>query len=122
MKAGGFDAVIGNPPYIRSQTLGEQQRRYYEQKFCAATATYDIYVLFFERALSLISKTGHVGMILPNKFFTTDYGVGLRKLLTHPNRIEKIVDFEDGQVFSRAGTLVYCLCEQLPRKRRVTYG
>jgi hypothetical protein len=104
MKAGGFDAVIGNPPYIRSQTLGEPQRRYYERKFRAATATYDIYVLFFEEALSLVSKQGCVGMILPNKFFTTDYGFGLRKLLTEPNRIEEIVDFQDGQVFSRAGT------------------
>src|SRR6266568_68073 len=92
MKAGGFDAVIGNPPYIRSQTLGEMQRRYYERKFTTATATYDIYVLFFEQGLSLISKQGRVGMILPNKFFTTDYGKGLRKLLTEPNRIEEIVD------------------------------
>lgn len=104
MKSGGFDAVIGNPPYIRSQTLGEVQRRYYERKFTAATATYDIYVLFFERALSLISRNGHVGMILPNKFFTTDYGIGLRKVLADPNKIERIVDFEDGQVFARAGT------------------
>ncbi|PZR76095.1 MAG: restriction endonuclease subunit M [Chthoniobacterales bacterium] len=104
MKGGGFDAVIGNPPYIRSQTLGELQRRYYERRFKAATATYDIYVLFFERALSIASKQGHVGMILPNKFFTTDYGRGLRALLAEPNRVEQIVDFEDGQVFSRAGT------------------
>jgi adenine-specific DNA methylase len=103
-KTGGFDAVIGNPPYIRSQSLGDDQRMYYGRKFQTATATYDIYVLFVERALSLISKHGRVGFILPNKFFTTDYGVGLRNLLTKPNRIERIVDFEDGQVFSGAGT------------------
>src|SRR6266516_1645296 len=124
MKAGGFDAVIGNPPYIRSQTLGEMQRRYYERKFGAATATYDIYVLFFARALSLVSQNGHVGMILPNKFFTTDYGRGLRKLLANPNRVERIVDFEDGQVFSRAGTYTCLLfacadAKETPRYARL---
>ena len=41
---------------------------------------------------------------MPNKFYTTDYGAGLRSLLTEPNYIERIVDFEDGQVFARAGT------------------
>jgi type I restriction-modification system DNA methylase subunit len=104
MKAGGFDCVIGNPPYVRSQLLGEGQRVYYGQNFRTATATYDIYVLFVERALSLINKDGRVGFILPNKFFTTDYGSGLRELLTTPNLIDRIVDFEDGQVFARAGT------------------
>ncbi len=104
LKAGGFDTVIGNPPYIRSQSLGEEQRIYYGHKFETATATYDIYVLFVERALSLLSKQGKAGFILPNKFFTTDYGAGLRTLLTKSNRIERIVDFEDGQVFVGAGT------------------
>ncbi len=122
MKRGGFDAVIGNPPYIRSQTLGEKQRRYYERKFSAATATYDIYVLFFERALSLVSQNGHVGMILPNKFFTTDYGRGLRKLLANPNRVERIVDFEDGQVFSRAGTYTCLLFAGADAKETPRYA
>jgi len=104
IKAGGFDCIIGNPPYIRSQSLGDAQRQYYGHTYKAATGTYDIYVLFVERALSLINKSGRIGYILPNKFYTTDYGAGLRNLLTEPNYIERIVDFEDGQVFAGAGT------------------
>jgi hypothetical protein len=104
MKAGGFDCVIGNPPYIRSQSLGSEHREYYERKFRTATATYDIYVLFVEQAVDLVSMKGHIGFILPNKFFTTDYGSGLRKLIVKPNLIERLVDFQDGQVFSGAGT------------------
>jgi type I restriction-modification system DNA methylase subunit len=103
MKEGGFDCVIGNPPYVRSQELGEEQRRYYHGRYSTATATYDIYVLFVERALSALKREGRLGFILPNKFFTTDYGAGLRQLLTAPNAIERIVDFEDGQVFPQAG-------------------
>src|SRR5437764_14978359 len=59
---------------------------------------------FLRKSAFTGSRKRHVGMILPNKFFTTDYGVGLRKLLAAPNKIERIVDFEDGQVFTRAGT------------------
>ena len=99
----GFDAVIGNPPYVRSQSLGDLQRGYYATKYSSATATYDIYVLFAERGANLLSHNGRLGFIMPNKFFTTDYGFGLRRLLTSSPLIEKIVDFEDAQVFEKAG-------------------
>ena len=53
LKAGGFDCIVGNPPYIRSQSLGDAQRQHYGRVYKAATGTYDIYVLFVERALAL---------------------------------------------------------------------
>ena len=56
-------------------------------------------VLFVERALLLLKDHGKCGFILPNKFFTTDYGEGLRRLLGRQHLVEKIVDFEDGQIF-----------------------
>lgn len=102
-RTGGFDVVIGNPPYVRSQSLGENQRSYYSIKYISATATYDIYVLFVERSTNLLAQNGRLGFIMPNKFFTTDYGLGLRRLLTSSPLIEKIVDFEDAQVFAKAG-------------------
>ncbi|MBN1137746.1 MAG: Eco57I restriction-modification methylase domain-containing protein [Anaerolineae bacterium] len=102
--AGGFDVVIGNPPYIRSQSLGAQQREYYAKRYASATATYDIYVLFVEKSLQLVNRQGRAGFILPNKFFTTDYGYGLRQILGSGNLIDRIIDFEDAQVFYKAGT------------------
>ncbi|MBI5031378.1 MAG: Eco57I restriction-modification methylase domain-containing protein [Chloroflexi bacterium] len=101
---GGFDCVIGNPPYIRSQSLGAKERSYFTSTYQTATGTYDIYVLFVERGLTLTNKSAKCGFILPNKFFTTDYGEGLRKLLGGQGLAERLVDFEDGQVFSGAGT------------------
>ena len=111
-KAGGFDAVIGNPPYIRSQSLGEDMRKYYSLDYRTATATYDIYVLFVERGVFLLRDKGRLGFILPNKFFSTDYGEGLRGLLTDSNLIDHIVDFEDAQVFKGAGTYTNLLMLQ----------
>ncbi len=104
MKAGGFDTVIGNPPYVRSQSLGVKQRDYYKRVYHSSIGTYDMYVLFVERAISLMNPRGVFGYILPNKFFTTDYGEGLRKILVQNKLIEKFVDFEDAQVFEKAGT------------------
>jgi hypothetical protein len=121
MKAGGFDAVIGNPPYIRSQSLREEMRKYYSQSYRTATATYDIYVLFVERGVSLLCDKGRLGFILPNKFFTTDYGEGLRGLLTDNNLIDHIVDFEDAQIFKGAGTYTNLLLLQKRKDSRICH-
>src|SRR3989442_13177519 len=93
MKAGGFDTVIGNPPYIRIQGFPEDQIAYFGNNYRAATGNYDIYVNFVERGLSLLSNSGRLGMIVPNKFFRTDYGLGLREALSEKSAVTKIVDF-----------------------------
>jgi len=118
MKAGGFDAVIGNPPYIRIQGFPEDQIAYFGNNYRAATGNYDIYVNFVERGLNLLSKTGRLGMILPNKFFRTDYGLGLRTLLGEQKAVAGIVDFGAEQVFD--ATTYTCLLF-LSRKRSETF-
>ncbi len=107
MKAGGFNAIIGNPPYIRIQGFPEDQIAYFGNNYRAATGNYDIYVNFVERGLNLLSKTGRLGMILPNKFFRTDYGLGLRTLLGEQKAVAGIIDFGAEQVFD--ATTYTCL-------------
>lgn len=103
----GFDVVIGNPPYIRIQGFPSDQINYFSKQYRAATGNYDIYVNFVERGLSLLSPSGRFGMILPNKFFRTDYGIGLRKLLSDGCAVSQVVDFEASQVFE--ATTYTCL-------------
>jgi hypothetical protein len=107
MKAGGFDAVVGNPPYIRIQGFPEDQVSYFVENYRSATGNYDIYVNFVERGLSLLGKDGRLGMILPNKFFRTDYGAGLRGLLAEHRAVAGVVDFGAEQVFE--ATTYTCL-------------
>jgi len=107
MKAGGFDAVIGNPPYIRIQGFPEDQVAYFVNNYQSATGNYDIYVNFVERGLTLISKAGRLGMILPNKFVRTDYGLGLRRELSKQRVVSEIVDFGAEQIFE--ATTYTCL-------------
>jgi type I restriction-modification system DNA methylase subunit len=101
---GGFDAVVGNPPYVRIQNLATGQVEYFNSRYKAATGKYDIYVLFIEKATELLKADGNLGMILPNKFLTASYGIGIRSLLNERALLHGIVDFAAGQVFDQATT------------------
>ncbi len=104
LKDGGFDVVIGNPPYVRIQTLDKKEVEFFNESFQSSTGNYDIYVLFVEKALQLLRTGGVLGFILPNKFMQADYGLGLRKLLSDNKYIDQIVDFKSFQVFEGATT------------------
>jgi type I restriction-modification system DNA methylase subunit len=106
MNRGGFDAVIGNPPYIRIQTMKEwaptEVELYKTQYAAASKGNYDIYVVFVERGLTLLNKQGRLGFILPHKFFNAQYGQPVRTLLAKGNHLAKVVHFGDKQVFAGA--------------------
>ncbi len=108
MAAGGFDAVIGNPPYVRIQTMKEWapvEVEFYKQIYTAASkGNYDIYVVFVERALQLLNTKGRMGYILPHKFFQAKYGQPLRGLIAEGKNLTEIVHFGDQQIFSGATT------------------
>ncbi|MDO8613452.1 MAG: N-6 DNA methylase [Dehalococcoidia bacterium] len=108
MERGGFDIIIGNPPYVRIQTLPRDEVGYYNEKYEAATGSYDIYALFVERGLHLLRPGGLLGFIIPNKFMQAAYGKGLRSVLSDGNAVSKIVDFGDAQIFE-TGTNYTCL-------------
>jgi type I restriction-modification system DNA methylase subunit len=101
---GGFDAIVGNPPYIRIQNLDFTQVEYFNSRYQTATGKYDIYVLFIEKAAQLLRDQGVLGMILPNKFLTASYGAGVRSLITKRALLYGIVNFAASQVFDQATT------------------
>ncbi len=104
---GGFDVVIGNPPYLRVQGLRENfelASRYYETAYNSATGRFDIYVLFIEKSYSLINSKGTASFILPHKFMISDFGEGIRKFLVNRNAIKSIVSFGAEMIFSDAST------------------
>jgi len=104
----GFDAIIGNPPYIRIQNLKEYaplEVEFYKARYLSAgRGNYDIYVVFVERGLSLLNPHGRLGYILPHKFMNSKYGEPLRAMLANACHVECIVHFGHQQVFSGAST------------------
>ncbi len=74
----GFDAVIGNPPYVRQEMLGEQ-KPYFQKKYKVYHGMADLYSYFFERGIGLLKEDGLFGIIVANKWMRANYGEPLRK-------------------------------------------
>ena len=112
-KEGGFDAVIGNPPYVNirllTQEQGDQVKQYFREGYRCAQRGYDIYVLFIERGFQLLKSSGFFGMIVPNKLATLDYARECRSMLVEQTAIWRIADVSTLGVFSGASVYPYIL-------------
>jgi adenine-specific DNA-methyltransferase len=100
----GFDAIIGNPPYIRIQNIDSILAEEMKRRFKSATGKFDVYVLFVEACLKLVCDSGIVCFIHPHRFLTADYGRGLKTLLDTSGGLRSAVLFGVGQVFETATT------------------
>ncbi len=100
---GGFDVVIGNPPYV--QVYDTSIKNEYVNKFNSFKRNFDLYSAFYEQAINLIKENGKLGFITPNTFIKGEYFIELREYLNQYQIIE-IIDFgnklvfEDANVFS----------------------
>ncbi len=101
MAAGGFDAVIGNPPYVRMETFKEI-KDYLKTNYACHAERSDIYAYFIERAHKVLKTGGLFGMIVSNKFLRANYGKPLRDLIFKSANINRIVDFAGLPVFKGA--------------------
>lgn len=110
-ESGGFDAIIGNPPYIRIQNIvkySPHEVAYYQSKVASFTTShkdnFDKYYLFIERSLSLLNKHGRLGYIIPHKFTLVKSGCNLRKLISQNKYLDNLIHFGTCQVFSGRST------------------
>ena len=100
---GGFDIVIGNPPYVRAELLG-QFRSYLENHFTVFDAAGDLFSFFYEKSFSkLLNQSGLFGFI-SNTFDKTTAGLSLRRYLKNEVILDKYVDFTEVQIFEGATT------------------
>jgi hypothetical protein len=100
---GGFDAVIGNPPYVRMEFIKPFKPWLAENYVVAADRT-DLYAYFFERGVGLLRAQGRLGFITSSTYFRTGSGEKLRGFLTDGVQIESVVDFGDLQLFDDVTT------------------
>ncbi len=101
MQADGFDAVIGNPPYIRMEEFKEL-KDYLKARYSSHDERSDLYAYFIEKGHRLLTDRGRFGMIVSNKFLRANYGKPLREFLSANAAIERIVDFAGLPVFAGA--------------------
>ncbi|MDR2171181.1 MAG: Eco57I restriction-modification methylase domain-containing protein, partial [Planctomycetaceae bacterium] len=101
---GGFDVVVGNPPYVDSETMvkfNHNERRILSTLYSTATGNWDLFVVFIERATQLARNNGMVSMIVPNKLIASKYAVAVRQLLANKNLLN-ITDYSKVKVFDNA--------------------
>jgi len=95
----GFDAIIGNPPYIIE--YNKIVKSYLENNFIEFKRNNDLYVAFISNGYSLIKENGFLSFITPNTFLKGTYFIKLRELLIK-NKIHEIIDFKNRLVFDEA--------------------
>lgn len=100
----GFDAVIGNPPWVRQESLGEQKSALQGLHTTVYDSIADIYVYFIGRGLGVLRHGRRFGMVLPNKWLRAGYGETLRTFLTGTHRPLELVDFGHAPIFPDADT------------------
>jgi len=110
----GFDAVIGNPPYIIFKMLSDDIRDYYRSNFETFEMKGDVYVLFLELASDLLREHGHTGYIIQNKFTKAKYGSSIRDRLSSQETVREIIDFHDSPVFDITAYPMILLRQKVP--------
>lgn len=101
---GGFDIVIGNPPYVEFKNLDRNSKESLEKVYSTATGKYDLYIPFLEFPKTVLKQDGILTYICPTRFMHRDYGKELRKFIIRNYHIERIIDFGDAQIFENAMT------------------
>ncbi|HEY8660832.1 MAG TPA: TaqI-like C-terminal specificity domain-containing protein, partial [Hanamia sp.] len=101
-KQGGFDCVIGNPPYVRQEMLGDI-KAYLQKKYKVYHGMADLYSYFMEKGIELLNDKGLFGIIVANKWMRANYGEPLRVWFKQQS-VYQVVDFGDLPVFQNVTT------------------
>ena len=97
---GGFDAVIGNPPYVRQELLGDEVKRALQAAgYAAFDGMADLYVYFYEQGLRLLRPGGRLSYVVTNKWLKAGYAEALRNLFTSQAEVEFVADFGHARHF-----------------------
>ncbi|WP_233900601.1 Eco57I restriction-modification methylase domain-containing protein [Tenacibaculum piscium] len=116
---GGFDVIIGNPPYVR-QELFKEIKPYLEKNYKCYNSVADLYTYFIEKGINLMNEKGLFSFILPNKFLKATYGKNIRKVMKEDANLELLLDFDDYPVFADATTypIIYILNKKSDNKAK----
>jgi adenine-specific DNA-methyltransferase len=95
----GVDFVVGNPPYVRLESIDPTVAASYRRLYRSMAGRADIYVGFYERALGLLKPGGVCGFICADRWMLNQYGAGLRKLVTSGFAVEAVVEMHDADAF-----------------------
>lgn len=120
---GGFDIVVGNPPYVRQEAIPKTKLERYRAGFECFFDRADLYVAFFERSLKLLAPDGRLAFICPDRFARNNYGRKLRALIADHFSVEFVLDLAQSSPFEPDVTCYpgIFVVSRRPDQRRVEY-
>ncbi len=90
---GGFDVIIGNPPYVFARdNFRQEEKDYFVSKYVSAKYQINTYLLFIEKSVLILKNSGIYGLIIPNSWLMMYSGEGLRKFLLETNKLNQIIN------------------------------
>ena len=90
---GGFDVIIGNPPYVFARdNFKQEEKDFFVKKYVSAKYQINTYLLFIEKAVHILKEKGIYGLIIPNSWLMMYSGEGLRKFLLETNKLNQIIN------------------------------
>jgi hypothetical protein len=112
---GGFDVVIGNPPYVRQELLSPI-KSYLQVHYESYDGVADLYAYFYEKGLKILRSGGVLSYIVTNKWLRAGYGEPLRQFFSKNSVFEQIIDFGHAPIFEEADTFPCLVAVQKPVK------
>lgn len=119
LQTGGFDAVIGNPPYVDAEVMAlhlPQVRQHCSQHYRSATGNWDLFCVFIEKAIDLCRPGGLVSLVVPNKLASADYASTVRQMLTQENQLLTLRDYAQVPVFAASVYPMVFVAQKLAAK------
>ncbi|WP_353258473.1 Eco57I restriction-modification methylase domain-containing protein [Prochlorothrix hollandica] len=115
--AGGFDVVLGNPPYVRQELLSPL-KPYLQANYQTYDGVADLYVYFYEKGLEVLKPGGVLSYIVTNKWFKAGYGEPLRRFFAENTVVEQILDFGHAPIFEDADVFPCIISARKPTQKR----
>jgi type I restriction-modification system DNA methylase subunit len=112
---GGFDVIIGNPPYVPTEYINENDKIFLEKNYKSAFGRLNLYPIFYEKGVSLISENGFLGYITPYTILKNQYYKEARKYIIENSKIIELIDFKGIAVFEDAAvdSIIFIIKKQV---------